>query len=63
MEIQLMGFAIVRLEEAMKARIWSRTSSSDVQWPCVTSVRTKILSSISICFIHDACVGVEEKTI
>jgi hypothetical protein len=45
--VHLMGLAIVRLEWSMKARIWSRKSSSEVKLPRLSSLRTRILSQIS----------------
>src|SRR5213595_1186896 len=38
----------------MKAKIWSRKSSSDRKLPRLSSLRTRILSQISTWFIQDA---------
>ena len=56
--VHLNGLAIVLLKEAMKARIRSRKSSTDVKLPRLSNRRTKMLNQSSIWFSQLVCFGV-----
>jgi hypothetical protein len=57
--VHLNGLAIILLKEAMKARIRSRKSSTDVQWPRLSNRRPIMLHQSSMWFRQLACCGVD----
>ena len=59
--VHLNGLAIVLLKEAMKARMRSRKSATDVKFPRFSNRRTTMLNQSSIWFSQLLCFGVERK--
>jgi hypothetical protein len=62
-EVHVKGFAMVRLEDARKARTLVGKSSTERNEPRVSNLRTRIRSQISLWLSQKRCVGVEWKTI